>query len=135
MIKTVYPYSEVFLQELLADFGWDFEGMVNGGGYHPVTTGNCRHDNKEIYTPHIAGNLETGVYQNAAASCRHCYPGSNPAMLVWSQGGNEIALYADKNSTKPERMVKYGREPIPAEKEECKNEEIPDVGCHVQIRI
>jgi len=118
MIKTVYPYSEVFLQELLADFGWDFEGMLDVGGYHPVTTGNCRHDNKEIYTPHIAGNLETGVYQNAAASCRHCYPGSNPATLVWSQGGNEIALYTDKNSTKPERMVKYGRALIPAEKEE-----------------
>jgi len=110
MIKTVYPYSEVFLQELLADFGWDFEGMLDVGGYHPVTTGNCQHDDQTVYSPHVAGHELSGVYQNAAASCPHCYPGSNPATLVWSQGGNEIALYADKNSTKPERALELMRQ-------------------------
>jgi len=118
MLKTTFPYSEQLLRALLADFGWEFESMLDAGGYHPVTTGNCRHDDREIYTPHVAGNLETGVYQNAAASCRHCYPGSNAASLVWSTKGNEIALYAEKESTKPSRMMNMAetvsQEPIPA---------------------
>ena len=119
MIIITFPYSEQLLCALLADFGWDFEGMLDIGGFHPITTGNCQHNNKTIYSPHVAGNELSGVYQNAAASCRHCYPGSNTATLVWSQGGNEIALLADKNSTKPERALELfrhaGREPIPAE--------------------
>lgn len=103
MDKVTFPYSGEFLRTLLADFGWDFNVMLDAGGYHPVTTGNCQHDDKLAYSPHVAGNELSGVYQNAAASCPHCYPGSNPATLVWSQKGNEITLYADKNSTKPER--------------------------------
>lgn len=74
---------------------------MDTGGYHPVTTGNCQHDDQTVYSPHVAGNELSGVYQNAAESCPHCYPGSNPATLVWNQA--EIVLYTDKNSTKPER--------------------------------
>jgi len=101
MKKLVFPYSRVLLDMLLADFSWDFEGMVKAGGFHPVTTGNCRHDDPDVHIPHVLGDKESGLYKNAADSCRRCYPDGNAGSLGWSKEDDMIVLYAER--TKLER--------------------------------
>jgi hypothetical protein len=90
------PYHREFLEELLAEFGWEFED----GKIHPVQTGNCSgHD------PAAEGTLLVGWYENAAYNCPHCYPGSNPACLDWDADQNYIRLSGVPKSTKFQRML------------------------------
>jgi len=84
------------LDVLLAEFDWKFGEMV--GQSHPTTTGNCRGHGIAA-----GGNTEAGFYNNASMSCRHCYPGSNPARLEW--GKEELTLHCDVRSGKLIRAV------------------------------
>lgn len=118
MLKITFPYSEQLLNALFREFGWDFERMLEAGGFHPATCWDCEHENMATFSPHVAGNMETGVYQNAADSCRRCYPGGNAAALVW--GGGEIELFCESESSKPERALVVYQEVKQRFKEEMK---------------
>lgn len=81
------------LDEVLAEFDWKFGEMV--GKAHPVTTGNCA----PYQHPHAAGgSMEAGFYENAAFSCLHCYPGSNPVRVEWDR--HKVTLECEVRSSK-----------------------------------
>ena len=95
-VTLEFPYNREFLEELLNDFGWEFQD----GKVHPVTTGNC-----SGHEPASGGNLDSGWYQNASYSCSHCYPSSNPACLEWSKESDYILLSSVPESTKFQRAL------------------------------
>jgi hypothetical protein len=95
MIIVTVPHIPNLLDALLKEFCWDFQNKE-----HPVTTGNC-----SGHGDSAGGRLDgDGFYENATWHCSHCYPGSNPARLDWSDIA--IGLTCDVESTKQVRIIR-----------------------------
>ena len=103
IIGIEFPYDQNLLERLLAEFKWEFQP----GKIHPVMTNDCLYPEHEVAAE---GNLQIGQYENAAASCPHCYPDSRPAVMRWNNEKNYIHLAASIWSSKFSRAIKVFRD-------------------------
>ena len=98
-IMVSVPRIGLLLEEVFKEFEWDMDQ-----GPHPVQTGNC---DPSQHRQARGGDAEEGYAVNAAWSCQHCYPGSNPAKLIWTK--DRVWLGTTKESSKPGRLLVLAR--------------------------